>query len=223
MVENGSRLEGALDQGDTISGDRCSPIREVKIELKEGTPSTLFVFALKIEPWPPIRPDASVFRLHCLWQAITSACARNGVALSRVNPAYTSIIGRVKFALRYGLSVHEAASVTIARRAMGNSERLPRSSTGTVKVPTDGCDHVTLEVERRTRRIRRRLQRWGRRGEGRDPKGESRRRGAGKCHEPALEPWRAERNRSMVLWERQDVPARSRFSHAARGRHRAGN
>jgi hypothetical protein len=53
-----------------------------------------------------------------------SACLCGGVAHRRVNPAYTSIIGRVKFAHRYGLSVHEAASVTIAQRAMGCTERL---------------------------------------------------------------------------------------------------
>jgi len=48
--------------------------------------------------------------------------------------------GRVKFARRYGLSVDEAAPVNIARRAMIYSEKLPRSSTGTVKVPANGSD-----------------------------------------------------------------------------------
>ncbi|MBO9127955.1 MULTISPECIES: IS200/IS605 family accessory protein TnpB-related protein [unclassified Rhizobium] len=78
--------------------------------------------------------------------ALASACVRRGVGHRRVNPAYTSIIGRVKFARRYGLSVHEAASVTIARRAMGCSERLPRSNDGTVTVPTNGSVHVTLDL-----------------------------------------------------------------------------
>ncbi|KQQ34848.1 hypothetical protein ASG19_13860 [Rhizobium sp. Leaf306] len=88
----------------------------------------------------------SSFAYSAFGQALASACLRRGVALVRVNPAYTSIIGRVKFARRYGLSVHEAASFTIARRAMGYSERLPRSSDGTVTVPTNGCVHVTLDL-----------------------------------------------------------------------------
>jgi hypothetical protein len=86
----------------------------------------------------------SSFAYSAFDTALVSACLRGGIAHWRVNPAYTSIIGRVKFARRYGLSVHAAASVSIARRAMGYSERLPRSSNGTVTVPTNGSVHVTL-------------------------------------------------------------------------------
>ncbi|MBK1736310.1 hypothetical protein CKO15_13790, partial [Halorhodospira abdelmalekii] len=39
------------------------------------------------------------------------------------NPAYTSVIGREKFAERYGLSPHHAAALVIARRALNLSER----------------------------------------------------------------------------------------------------
>jgi IS605 OrfB family transposase len=47
---------------------------------------------------------------------ISSSCLRNGVELKRVNPAYTSIIGKFKFSLGYGLSSHCAAAFAIARR-----------------------------------------------------------------------------------------------------------
>jgi len=46
-----------------------------------------------------------------------------GLAVREVNPAFTSIIGRHKFARRYGLSNHQAAALCIARRAMNLSER----------------------------------------------------------------------------------------------------
>ncbi|MFK0332790.1 CHAD domain-containing protein [Rhizobium sp. NPDC090275] len=49
VVENGSQIEVVLDEGNAISDDRHSPIREVEIELKEGSPSDLFVFARKID------------------------------------------------------------------------------------------------------------------------------------------------------------------------------
>jgi hypothetical protein len=88
----------------------------------------------------------SSFAYSAFDAALASACLRGGVAHRRVNPAYTSIIGRVTFARRYGLSVHDAASSTIARRAMGCSERLPRSNDGTVTVPTNGSVHVTLDL-----------------------------------------------------------------------------
>lgn len=41
---------------------------------------------------------------------------KQGVIVIQVNPAYTSIIGRINFAKRYGLSVHLAAALCIARR-----------------------------------------------------------------------------------------------------------
>ncbi len=51
---------------------------------------------------------------------------RGGVEVKEVNPAYSSIIGRVKFMERYGLSVHQAAALVLARRLLGCSERIPR-------------------------------------------------------------------------------------------------
>ena len=51
---------------------------------------------------------------------------RQGVEINQVNPAYSSVIGRVKFMERYGLTVHQAAALALARRLLGCSERIPR-------------------------------------------------------------------------------------------------
>ena len=51
---------------------------------------------------------------------------RQGVEVHQVNPAFTSVIGRVKFMERYGLSIHQAAALVLARRLLGRSERVPR-------------------------------------------------------------------------------------------------
>ena len=51
---------------------------------------------------------------------------REGVEVQQVNPAFSSVIGRVKFMERYGLSVHQAAALVLARRWLGCSERIPR-------------------------------------------------------------------------------------------------
>ena len=51
---------------------------------------------------------------------------RQGVEVHQVNPAYSSIVGRVKFMERYGLTVHQAAALVLARRSLGCSERIPR-------------------------------------------------------------------------------------------------
>ena len=51
---------------------------------------------------------------------------RQGVEVHQVNPAFSSIIGRVKFMERYGLSVHQATALVLARRFLGCSEGIPR-------------------------------------------------------------------------------------------------
>ena len=50
---------------------------------------------------------------------------REGVEIIEVNPAYSSVVGRVKFMERYGLTVHQAAALVLARRLLGCSERIP--------------------------------------------------------------------------------------------------
>ena len=42
-----------------------------------------------------------------------------GVEINQVNPAFSSVVGRVKFMERYGLSVHQAAALVLARRLLG--------------------------------------------------------------------------------------------------------
>ena len=80
--------------------------------------------------------------------ALSSAAARQGIHHRRVNPAYTSIIGRVTFARRYGLSTHQSAALAIARRAMQLGEQPPRSfkESRSVGVSLNDAHHVTLEL-----------------------------------------------------------------------------
>ena len=72
---------------------------------------------------------------------------RQGVEVYQVNPAYSSVIGRVKFMERYGLSVHQAAALALARRLLGCREGIPRRRTA----PLDNGDHVTFSVPVRKR------------------------------------------------------------------------
>ena len=72
---------------------------------------------------------------------------RQGVEVYQVNPAYSSVIGRVKFMERYGLSVHQAAALALARRLLGCREGIPRQRT----TPLDNGGHVTFCVPVRKR------------------------------------------------------------------------
>ena len=44
------------------------------------------------------------------------SAAREGVEVRKVHPAYTSVIGRLKYQPQYGISVHASAALVIARR-----------------------------------------------------------------------------------------------------------
>ncbi len=50
---------------------------------------------------------------------------REGVEVVEVNPAYSSLMGRVLFMERYGLSVDQAAALVLARRLLNCSEGIP--------------------------------------------------------------------------------------------------
>ena len=72
---------------------------------------------------------------------------RQGVEVYQVNPAFSSVIGRVKFMERYGLSVHQAAALALARRLLGCSERIPRRRV----CPVGNGVHVIFSVPARKR------------------------------------------------------------------------
>ena len=72
---------------------------------------------------------------------------REGVEVHQINPAFSSVIGRVKFMERYGLSVHQAAALVLARRLLGCSERIPRRWVA----PVGNGVHVAFTVPARKR------------------------------------------------------------------------
>ncbi|MEG4354437.1 MULTISPECIES: hypothetical protein [unclassified Microcoleus] len=63
--------------------------------------------------------------------------SNRGIELIAVNPAYSSIIGLMKYLRMYGLASDEAAALVIARRAMKLSEKVPRSLTAYSEVNSE--------------------------------------------------------------------------------------
>ena len=90
----------------------------------------------------------SSFAYSSIISMIRARAYRFGIHVEEVNPAYTSIIGRVKFASRYGYSVHESAALCIGRRYLRVSERLPRHRS---IIPDGTGTHVTLSLPVRNR------------------------------------------------------------------------
>ncbi|BDG43251.1 IS200/IS605 family accessory protein TnpB-related protein [Saccharococcus caldoxylosilyticus] len=66
------------------------------------------------------------FKKKKLTDTIIRRGLRLGFRIKKVNPAYTSVIGRFKYMKKYGLSVHESAALVIGRRGLGYQERLTR-------------------------------------------------------------------------------------------------
>jgi IS605 OrfB family transposase len=66
------------------------------------------------------------FAKNKLQKALISRGLKFSFHIKKVNPAYTSVIGRFKYAKRYGLSVHEAASFVIGRRGLDFDEKVPK-------------------------------------------------------------------------------------------------
>ncbi|EEP59875.1 IS200/IS605 family accessory protein TnpB-related protein [Sulfurihydrogenibium yellowstonense] len=62
-----------------------------------------------------------------LLEKIEILARRNGIELIKVNPAYTSAIGKLKYAPQYNIDKDIAGAYVTARRGLGYKERLPKN------------------------------------------------------------------------------------------------
>ena len=69
---------------------------------------------------------------------LEASASRYGIEVFKINPAYTSVIGRHKFMARYGLSIHHSAAMVIARRIFNYCEKPNRDSMTSKNVILDG-------------------------------------------------------------------------------------
>ena len=140
------------DQTRALIGDASSQI----IALCQKTKKPLILENLDFkkkkaqlrEKNPAFSRMLSAFAYASIMAYLKSRGAVNGIEIQSVNPAFTSLIGRVKFARRYGLSIHLAAALCIGRRFLGVSERMPQ---GQRDIPDGKGGHVTLDLPVRNR------------------------------------------------------------------------
>ncbi len=107
---------------------------------------------------------------------------RKGVEVREVNPGYSSVMGRVLFMERYGLSVDQAAALVLARRSLGCSEGIPDR-----RVCPDGLGgHIAFRVPAR-KRVKHIWTLWGAvSGQLKRALAELRWRGEGRCEPPPV-------------------------------------
>ncbi len=110
------------------------------------------------------RRKLSHFAYASFHALLVSRAAREGVEVIEVNPAFTTVIGTVKFGHGYGLSPHAAAAVAIARRGLGFGERLRARSGSALPLPERNRGrHVWSDWRRLNRRLKQGLALFGRR------------------------------------------------------------
>jgi IS605 OrfB family transposase len=94
----------------------------------------------------------SSFAYGLFFMFLISRAFKDGVEVHRVNPAFTSVIGRINYAKRYGLSVHLAAALCIARRYQKFSET-PSFSQGVIPDGKGGHVAFVLPARNRTKHV----------------------------------------------------------------------
>lgn len=85
----------------------------------------------------------SSFSYNLIKQTLKSRALRAGILIYAVNPAYSSLIGRFKFAIPLRLSIHQAAAYVIARRHYTFNENLPL----TLKTEIKGVQNTFVRPE----------------------------------------------------------------------------
>jgi IS605 OrfB family transposase len=76
---------------------------------------------------PKLRQKLQKWVYKALLQKIEIVARRNGIQVIKVNPAYTSIIGKLKYAPLYNIDKDTAGAYVIARRGFGFKEKLPKN------------------------------------------------------------------------------------------------
>lgn len=85
----------------------------------------------------------SSFAYNAIKGTIAGRAYREGIHVFYVNPAYSSLVGRSKFQIKYGITSHQSAALVIGRRSMRMSERPLKSE---VAITLDTEIRGTLEL-----------------------------------------------------------------------------
>ncbi len=86
-------------------------------------------FSKKYGANPKWNRVAANFVYRGLLTRIHAQALKKGYFVKEINPAFTSMIGKLKYAQLYGLNGHQAAAWVIGRRGLGFSEKLQGHST----------------------------------------------------------------------------------------------
>ena len=102
---------------------------------------------------PKLRQKLQKWVYKALMQKIEIVAKRNGIQVIEVNPAYTSIIGKLKYAPLYNIDKDTAGAYVIARRGLGFKERLPKNYKQLLK-DADFLSYTIAKIEDKIAKIK---------------------------------------------------------------------
>lgn len=130
----GSRWLGEGEWTYARSNRRANLISEKAkkiVTLAKETGYALAVEDLRLKNDKSVTPKFNRLSHGFIWSKflayIDRCAAREGVPVIKVKPAFTSVIGILKYQHMYGISSHESAGYVIARWSLGfNNEKIPK-------------------------------------------------------------------------------------------------
>ncbi|MEW8960012.1 MAG: IS200/IS605 family accessory protein TnpB-related protein, partial [Moorella sp. (in: firmicutes)] len=108
---------------------------------------------------------AANFPYRKITEAIIRKAYKEGVGVKPVRPAHTSTIGYWKYMERYGVTIHHAAALAIARRAIGFKERITKELKQKIQAVIESLNQkansLPGEGKGMTRKVKQQIKRLG--------------------------------------------------------------
>jgi IS605 OrfB family transposase len=103
--------------------------------------------------FPKLRRKLQKWSYKRLLEKIEVLAKRNGIELVKVNPAYTSVIGKLKYAPQYNIDKDIAGAFVIARRGLRFKEKLPKNYKELLN-DTDFLSYTIAKIEDDIKRLK---------------------------------------------------------------------
>jgi IS605 OrfB family transposase len=105
---------------------------------------------------PKLRGKLQEWSYKRLLNKIEILTKRNGIEIKKVNPAYTSVIGKLKYSPQYNIDKDIAGAYVIARRGLGFKEKLPKNYKELLN-DTEFLSYTIARIENNTTKLKQKL------------------------------------------------------------------
>ena len=153
-------LEGSSDKREYLSWQAAHQV----VEIAKRERKAIVVENLEKLPkgkrgdgLPKLRQKLQKWIYKGVLQKIEIVARRNGIQFIKVNPAYTSIIGKLKYAPLHNIDKDTAGAYVIARRGIGFKERLPKNYRKLLK-DKEFLSYAVAKMEDRIAKLRKEIE-----------------------------------------------------------------